>query len=245
MLSCPLPFFNERRTAVNMLMFHCSALSADGMIATLKEKELSCHYIIAEDGTVISVVDEDKRAWHGGVGFWREIDADINSHSVGIELCHPDMGQSPYSDAQIDALIALSRNIISRYGIRPQYIVGHSDCAPERKPDPGKCFPWQRLALQGIGLWYDEQKRDKRKNVRSLLAEIGYDTRSERAFKASQYAFARRFAPELISVDTSLKHLIETVFPDDTDFAGEKHFLHILQTVSQAYKDSQSLPFTD
>lgn len=240
MLSCPLPFFNERRTDIDMLMFHCSALSADGMIATLQQLELSCHYVIAEDGTIISVVPEDKRAWHGGVGFWREIETDINSHSIGIELCHPDMGQSPYAEAQISALIALSRDIIGRYAVRPQYIVGHSDCSPERKPDPGKCFPWQKLAAHGIGLWYDEQKRDTQTDIRSLLADIGYDTRSDRAFTASQYAFARRFAPELVAVEPDLKHLIETVFPDDTDFSGNAHFLKVLQAVSQACKDSQS-----
>lgn len=236
MLSCPSPFFNERRTCIDVLMFHCSALSVDDMLAVLKEKELSCHYVIAEDGTVIGVVPEDKRAWHGGTGFWREIETDVNSHSVGIELCHPDMGQSPYPETQINALIALSRDIIGRYGIRPQYIVGHSDYAPERKPDPGKCFPWQYLATQDIGLWYDENLRCTETDISALLSKIGYDTRNRRVLKASQYAFARRFVPELVAVDSDIKHLIDTVFPDNTDFGENRRFLKVLQAVCHAYK---------
>ncbi|MET0183877.1 MAG: N-acetylmuramoyl-L-alanine amidase, partial [Achromobacter sp.] len=61
----------------------------------------------------------------------------------------------PYPPAQVDALIRLSKDIVSRYGIPPTRVVGHSDIAPQRKTDPGPAFPWEKLAQAGIGRWYD------------------------------------------------------------------------------------------
>ena len=165
-------FFNERKANIDILMFHCSALNKSEMIETLHKKELSCHYIIDEEGEVLQLVDEDKRAWHGGIGFWRGIDTDINSHSIGVELCHPTLGQTPYPEKQIDSLITLSKEIVGRYNIKPNYVIGLSDSAPTRKADPGKCFPWKYLAQKGVGLWYDANKISSLTDIPQLLTKV-------------------------------------------------------------------------
>lgn len=230
-------FFNERKTKIDILMFHCSALNKSEMIETLNQNELSCHYIIEEDGNITRVVRPDRRAWHGGVGFWRGIDTDINSHSIGIELCHPTLGQTAYSENQINSLIKLSKQLIRRYNIKPQNIIGHSDSSPTRKPDPGKCFPWQDLAQKGISLWYDIHKTSEITDIQQLLSSIGYDTRSTEAVKASLYAFARRFVPNLIPTDNNIQHLVDNVYPDNINFINNKDFIKILQAVSYSFND--------
>src|SRR5262249_54675985 len=58
-----------------------------------------------------------------------------------------------FPESQLRALEALCREIIVRYGIPPERVLGHSDVAPTRKIDPGENFPWARLAAAGIGHW--------------------------------------------------------------------------------------------
>jgi N-acetylmuramoyl-L-alanine amidase len=111
---------------------------------------VSAHYCITEQGEVIRLVAEDRRAWHAGASFWRGI-PDVNSASIGIELDHPGHGPEnggyrPFADAQIDALIPLLARIVKRYDIPRANVVGHSDVAPMRKVDPGELFPWDRIA---------------------------------------------------------------------------------------------------
>jgi N-acetylmuramoyl-L-alanine amidase len=114
--------------------------------------QVSSHYFVFEDGRVLSLVPEDRRAWHAGAGSWSGA-TDINSRSVGIEIAnagHPG-GLPAYPDAQIEAVIALCRGILGRHPIPAHRVLAHSDVAPGRKLDPGERFPWARLHRAGIG----------------------------------------------------------------------------------------------
>ncbi len=232
-----LPHFNDRQTPVDMLMFHCSALSGEDILKTLDERDLSCHYVIDENAEIIKVIDENKRAYHAGLGFWKNIDTDLNSHSLGIEISNMSLGQEAYTEAQIIALIELSSTLVSRYRIRPDMIVGHSDTAPSRKADPGKAFPWKQLAKAGIGLWYQPRNADKMpaSDIKELLAAIGYDTRTPEAVQASAYAFCRRFAPEFVHTDNDIRHLVDNILPDNFDFMNNPKFITTLKAVVYSY----------
>ncbi len=115
---------------------------------------VSCHYFVWEDGRVFQLAPEARRAWHAGKSFWKG-ETDLNSRSIGVEIVNPghDGGAPPYPDAQIDAVIALCRDISGRLKIRPERILAHSDIAPGRKTDPGEVFPWPRLFQAGVGHW--------------------------------------------------------------------------------------------
>src|SRR3546814_6886463 len=52
------------------------------------DAKVSAHYLVAEDGEILRMVEENKRAWHAGLSFWRGI-TDINSASIGIEIVNP------------------------------------------------------------------------------------------------------------------------------------------------------------
>ena len=97
---------------------------------------------------------ENKRAWHAGVSVWGG-DTDINSRSIGIEVCNPghDFGYPEFPSRQIAATITLCRAILTRNIIRPEHVLAHSDVAPSRKQDPGEKFPWKLFAQSGVGLW--------------------------------------------------------------------------------------------
>ncbi|MHA7899118.1 MAG: peptidoglycan recognition protein family protein [Henriciella sp.] len=158
----PSPNFNDRKHPVDMLVFHYTGMET-GQEALNRmcdpAAEVSAHYMIWEDGRVVQLVGEDKRAWHAGVSRWQG-DEDLNSRSIGLEIVNgghdwplPDGVLPPYPQAQIDALIQLTHGILERWDIPDKRIVGHSDIAPARKADPGEHFPWSQLARAGIGLW--------------------------------------------------------------------------------------------
>ncbi len=130
-------------------------------------------------------VKESQRAWHAGVSYWAG-DTGLNARSIGIEIVNEfsceavpdaagDIGQDavedygpdalvcdfpPFSEAQIEMLIELLRDIQQRHPrIGPLDFVAHSDIAVphRRRSDPGPLFPWRRLYDEGIGAWYDEE----------------------------------------------------------------------------------------
>lgn len=48
-----------------------------------------------------------------------------------------------YPKAQLDALFAVSKALTKRYNLDD--LIGHEDCSPGRKNDPGPAFPMQKL----------------------------------------------------------------------------------------------------
>ncbi|MCQ2741662.1 MAG: N-acetylmuramoyl-L-alanine amidase, partial [Alphaproteobacteria bacterium] len=209
-------------------------------IQTFVDNNVSSHYVIGEDGTVWQLTGEKHRAWHAGKSFWRGVD-DINSHGIGIELCTPTLGQTAFSDAQQRTLTALLQRLIKKYKIKPENIVGHSDIAPTRKPDPGKAFFWKALAEQGIGFWYDSHDADclTEKNPEALLKIIGYDTAD---LQAALFAFCRRFVPEMIPTVKDLKALVETPVDYSLHLEHNAEALKILKAVAYKYLTASNTP---
>ena len=153
----PSPNHTERRAAMrpDMLILHYTGMGGGEAARRWlcdPVSQVSCHYLVHEDGRIVQMVGEDRRAWHAGAGNWRGRD-DINSRSIGIEIVNPghDGGYPDFPDVQIEAVIGLCRDILSRHDIPAEFVLAHSDVAPGRKVDPGEKFPWDRLAAAGIG----------------------------------------------------------------------------------------------
>ncbi|MGQ3674904.1 N-acetylmuramoyl-L-alanine amidase [Xanthobacter sp. TB0139] len=151
----PTPNFGARRLPVDMLLLHYTGMESAGAALAIMQKpeaEVSCHYVVLEDGGVVQMVAEAHRAWHAGRAMWEGV-SDINSRSIGIEIVNPGHsgGLPPYPPAQISAVVALCRDILSRHLIRADRVLGHSDVAPDRKEDPGERFPWDTLHEAGVG----------------------------------------------------------------------------------------------
>ena len=156
------PNHDERSTPISMLVIHYTEMEDKGFaIERLcdPEAKVSAHYLIGEQGEVVRLVPEEKRAWHAGVSYWRG-HKDVNSASIGIELDHPGhaYGYRDFHEAQIDALIPLLARIVKQYDIPRANVVGHSDVAPQRKIDPGELFPWERLAEYDLCLPRPEKR---------------------------------------------------------------------------------------
>lgn len=169
------------------------------------EHQVSAHYLVDTDGTIMSIVPEEMRAWHAGKSCWEGED-DINSCSIGIEIQNPghEYGYVDFPKEQIKVVSDLCRDIIARQKILPSHVLAHSDIAPSRKEDPGELFPWADLAQSRIGLWPDVKEKDEldaeeilgdAEEIKSLLSRYGYDSRVP--FKTLVTAFQRHFEPEV------------------------------------------------
>ena len=68
---CPSPNFEPRRGGrePNMLLLHYTGMqSCDEALERLtsKEAEVSSHYLVDDDGSIIQLVPESQRAYHAG-----------------------------------------------------------------------------------------------------------------------------------------------------------------------------------
>jgi N-acetylmuramoyl-L-alanine amidase len=229
----PSPNFDERGRPIELLILHYTGMqSGDIAIQRLCDPEpragvyafawenpddpdaklgrASAHYVVEEDGRVVDMVDESKRAWHAGAGQWRG-EAELNARSIGIEIVNGghDFGLPDYPEAQIAALVELVRDIAKRNALKPHQIIGHSDVAPARKADPGEKFPWRRMAEAGLALWslqsFTGQFSVEGRDVAALqrdLAAIGYGIEANGVLDPHTAlvlkAFQRRFRPSRI-----------------------------------------------
>lgn len=219
----PSPNLGPRKTdrRPTWIMLHYTGMEsgvAALQLLTNPLSEVSCHYLVWEDGRIFQLVPEVARAWHAGRGSWKG-EEDLNSHSIGIEIVNGGhrFGLPPYPPAQIEAVIALCQDIMARHTMPAGHVLAHSDSAPTRKEDPGEHFPWQHLAQAGVGLWPQiepvpesasalYQLGDEGQPVRALqalLAMIGYpvqitgvyDALTESVIKTVQ----RRYRPQSIT----------------------------------------------
>lgn len=154
-----------QRSRVDVIVVHYTYASLPRSLSLLTRSMVSSHYVVTDEQPprIYKLVDETQSAWHAGESEWYGKTA-LNARSIGIEIVHP--GWEPnlegrrgpdYPADQIALVAALLQDIAMRHDIAPQNIVGHSDVAPLRKQDPGPTFPWRKLAMQGIGRWFDEE----------------------------------------------------------------------------------------
>lgn len=174
--------------------------------------EVSAHYLISEAGEVEALVPEELRAWHAGAGAWGAV-RDVNSRSIGIELANG--GAVPFPEPQMAALEGLLADVMRRWAIPAQRVIGHSDMAPGRKGDPGARFDWRRLALAGLSVWPELGEPAEAGFVESAR-RFGYPDVAEDLLLA---AFRLRFRPmatgPLDLIDTAMAANLALRFPVD------------------------------
>ncbi len=197
------PNCDERALPISMVVLHYTGMQtgaeAEQRLVDPAAK-VSAHYLIGEDGEVVRLVPEARRAWHAGRSYWRGT-TDINSASIGIELVNPghEWGYREFPPAQIEALLPLLARIVKTHDIARANVVGHSDIAPARKDDPGELFDWPLLARHRLALPVPEvvlgDPFDNEGAVLLALERFGYDITDGRA---TVRAFQRRWRPKLI-----------------------------------------------
>ena len=180
------------RKPSSVIIHHTAQNSCEQTLKTftLKNTQVSSHYVICKDGTLHHMLNDWLRAWHAGAGKWGG-QSDINSSSIGIEIDND--GKTIFTEAQINCLLGLLANLKKTYSIPIANFIGHADIAPTRKVDPNVNFPWKLLADNGYGLWYSDTTGIEIPvdfNTTYALRIVGYDVSNP---AAATQAFRRHF----------------------------------------------------
>ena len=220
------PNFNPKKRKTNQikfLIFHYTGMKTEKAAInrlTDIESRVSAHYLIKQNGEIITLVPDLYTAWHAGKSVWKNYSS-LNKDSIGIEIVNPghDINYKKFSKIQLAALVKLSKFLIKKYRINSKNILGHSDIAPERKKDPGEKFPWKLLSKEKIGYWHNLNQNEliKNRNLKTSskeknlfltnLFKIGYQKKFlyNSNFNRISFdqiiskAFQRRFRPEIIN----------------------------------------------
>jgi N-acetylmuramoyl-L-alanine amidase len=204
-------------TPIDVLVLHYTATrSTADAVRRLRDPAagVSAHYLVDEDGAILRLVAEDRRAWHAGPSWWRGLTA-LDDRSIAIAIANPghDLGYQPFGALQTAAVCDLCLSILSRHRVPPRNIVGHADIAPDRAQGPGEMFDWLGLAENGVGLFppgipdlgAGGAVRDAAglRDVRRALAAIGYRVAPEGpldpALSAVLRAFQRHWRGEAVT----------------------------------------------
>ena len=125
------------------------------------------HIVIDRDGTIYQCRPFNRTAGHAGPSRWRDpntgkLYTNINKCAIGIELANggdsyptkfskllptharhknggPAKDWETYPAIQLENCFRLAAALVARYKLDD--ILGHDDCAPDRKNDPGPAFP--------------------------------------------------------------------------------------------------------
>lgn len=225
----------KRSEAIRYIIIHCSSYSPEKQLETLNNAGLSTHYIISKNGKITENCPPEEVAYHAGISRWNNSsEKSLNGCSVGIELESPSLGQNKedYTRPMMQALYRLLNQLCRKYNIPPENILGHSDIAPARKPDPGKAFPWQKLHRHGLCIGAGKKLFSAKTDEKKLLEIIGYDTT---LLAAARYAFCRRFLPEEVTEESDLQKLLNNPFPPDFSPQDNKKYLYQLRAVAASF----------
>ena len=213
------PNFNPKKRIskqIKFIIFHYTGMKSEsGSINRLTDiqSEVSCHYLIKNNGEIVKMVPDLYIAWHAGESSWKNYKS-LNQNSIGIEITNPghEYGYKNFTKKQITTLLKLSKFLIKKYKINPKNILGHSDIAVLRKKDPGEKFPWEYLSKNKIGLWHTLNKQELAGNRQLKISKIEKNIFFNNLFKIgyskdnskNKYlielvkTFQRRFRQELV-----------------------------------------------
>tara|TARA_B100001063_G_C16697808_1_gene520838 strand:+ start:433 stop:1158 length:726 start_codon:yes stop_codon:yes gene_type:complete len=212
-----LPKRKEKNIKFIILHYTGMKKESDAIKRLCDEKsKVSAHYFVKKNGQIINLVPDLFEAWHAGKSSWKKIRS-LNKYSIGIEIQNSghDFEYEKFSLKQISKLKKLLKQLIRKYKINSNNILGHSDIAPERKKDPGEKFPWKKLAKDNLAKWHQLNENDNM-NIRSKklnfkeensflknLYLIGYNKIDNLNFNSNKKflisAFQRRFRQSLVN----------------------------------------------
>lgn len=156
------PNFNERPfgAEIDTIVLHHTAGSTLRSVVEWfanPASQVSAHFTVGKDGSIVQHVSTFKRAWHAGVSKDHLGRENLNNFSIGIEMVNLGDGSDPWTEEQVQVTYFLCAHLKKRFPSL-RYITSHEFVAePQgRKIDP-LGFPWDRLKELGLEMRYGKK----------------------------------------------------------------------------------------
>ena len=165
----------RKKKLIKFIIIHYTGMSKEtDAINRLRDpkSKVSSHYLIKNNGQILTLVPDLYEAWHAGKSSWKSFKF-MNKHSIGVEISNPGHTNQykSFSKKQISSLKKLLKSLIVKYNIKLENLLGHSDIAPNRKMDPGEKFPWKELAKVKLAHWHE---LDEKELIKYRLKKINF-----------------------------------------------------------------------
>ena len=144
--------------------FTCS-YNAKGTIEWFRNESVSIHFIVDKNGDIYQMTPCEQIAYHAGKSSWKHWTG-LNNHFIGIEFvnlgplevrggkfvdCYGREFKGKYhtfdfdgykyweqfTDEQMKVMYWLNKTLMTHYHIPVENVIGHQECSPGRKNDPG------------------------------------------------------------------------------------------------------------
>jgi N-acetylmuramoyl-L-alanine amidase len=151
-----------------IVLHHTASSNLGGVVKwfAMTESQVSAHYTIGKDGSIVQHVSTFDRAWHAGNSMDRLGRANVNNFSIGIEIVNKGDGSEPYPKDQVEAVYNVCAHLIRHRFPGIKQITSHEFIAIPlgRKNDP-RGYPWETLKDLGVPINIDVKDRpDQKKN---------------------------------------------------------------------------------
>ena len=112
------PNFNPHKRikkSIKFIIIHYTGMKSQS--AAIKKlcslgSDVSSHYFIKDNGSIINLVPDLYEAWHAGISGWKNYKS-LNKYSIGIEINNPghNHGYCKFKSKQISSLKKLLKEI--------------------------------------------------------------------------------------------------------------------------------------
>ena len=127
------------RASTELIVLHTTEAPARSSLNKLSDRG-EAHFCVTEEGSVYSIVDRDRVAFHAGRSMWNGKE-DVDNFSVGIECVG--YHDKPMPTVQLAAIRTLVKDLKAMYRIPDERVVCHSHVA---YGSPNK---WQKRKHRG------------------------------------------------------------------------------------------------
>ena len=167
------------RESTELIVLHTTEAPARSSLNKVSERG-ECHFCVTEEGSVYSIVDRDREAFHAGRSMWNGRE-DVDKYSVGIECVG--YHNKKMSDIQLNAIRDLVKELQAMYKIPDERVVCHSHVAYGA---PNKWHKFKHRGRKRCGMLF-AMPSVRRKLGLFRRPAFDPDTRAKRLRTADEY----------------------------------------------------------